>query len=152
MPEFPPKMQYIWALTFSIYFLNKLFRKLFNKQFYALNQTGFDLAIFDSKLFFWENHSWAFWGDELFLGQRKFLMHTLVIFIKGFRSKHTRERDLSIAVHALLLSAVFIWFGAPTWPLHVSEVLSPSLSTCIFFQSFLFCSSVLKPDLRRNMG
>jgi len=68
------------------------------------------------------------------------------------RSVLTCEGDLGVAVHALLLSAVFIRFGAAPGPLHVSEVLTPSLSSCVFLQSFLLCSSVLKPDLCRNMA
>lgn len=62
-------------------------------------------------------------------------------------SDSTCERDLGVAVHALLLDAVLVRFGASSRPLHVAEVLAPPLPPGVFLQPLLFGSPVLKPDL-----
>lgn len=59
----------------------------------------------------------------------------------------TCEGHLGIAVHALLLDAVLVGFGASPRSLHVAEVLAPPLPTGVFLQPLLFSSPVLKPNL-----
>lgn len=63
----------------------------------------------------------------------------------------TCEGNLGIAVHALLLDAVLVGFGASPRPLHVAKILTPPLPTGIFLQPFLFSSPVLKPHLEGEM-
>lgn len=64
--------------------------------------------------------------------------------------KSTCEGHFGVAVHALLLDAVLVRFGASSRSLHVAEVLTPPLPTSIFLQPLLFSSPVLKPNLEEN--
>lgn len=62
----------------------------------------------------------------------------------------TCEGHLRVAVHALLLDAVLVRFGASSGPLHVAKVLAPSLPPGVFLQTFFFRSPVLKPNLQEK--
>lgn len=63
----------------------------------------------------------------------------------------TCEGHLGVAVHALLLDAVLVGFGASPRSLHVAKILTPPLPTGVFLQPFLFRSPVLKPNLEGKM-